>query len=112
MTPKNADERHKPRPSIELKYSEFLASCIDERKFFTKEKVRISFYKLWPLFKFFDTDNSNYITKDDLKEAFARNAKAFTDEQIDEMIYEIDPNHDNKISFDEFYEMFNNAGVY
>ncbi|CAD8153913.1 unnamed protein product [Paramecium octaurelia] len=106
ISPKNAlDVKKRSRPSVELKYSEFLASCIDERKFLTREK-------LWSLFKFFDTDNSNYITKDDIKEAFARNAKSFTDEQIEEMIYEIDPNHDNKISFDEFCQMFDNAGIY
>lgn len=27
------------------------------------------------------------------------------------MIAEIDPNHDNKISFEEFCEMFDNAGL-
>ncbi|CAD8069397.1 unnamed protein product [Paramecium sonneborni] len=108
LTPKHnqgLEHKKKSRPSLELKYSEFLASCIDERKFLTREK-------LWSLFKFFDTDNSNFITKDDIKEAFARNSKSFTDEQIDEMIAEIDPNHDNKISFEEFCQMFDNAGIY
>ncbi|CAD8148014.1 unnamed protein product [Paramecium pentaurelia] len=108
ITPKHnqiQEAKKKSRPSLELKYSEFLASCIDERKFLTREK-------LWSLFKFFDTDNSNFITKDDIKEAFARNSKAFTDGQIDEMIAEIDPNHDNKISFEEFCQMFDNAGIY
>ena len=28
------------------------------------------------------------------------------------MIEEIDPNHDNKISFEEFCQMFDNAGIH
>ncbi|CAD8054893.1 unnamed protein product [Paramecium primaurelia] len=102
--PQTSEEVGKRKKDFVIKYSEFLASCIDERKFITKEKLSY-------LFKIFDTDNSNFITKQNIKEAFARNGKQISDKQIDEMIDEIDPNHDNKISFEEFCQMFDNAGV-
>ncbi|CAK70725.1 unnamed protein product (macronuclear) [Paramecium tetraurelia] len=101
--PQTQEEVGKRKKEFIIKYSEFLASCIDERKFITKEKLSA-------LFKIFDTDNSNFITKQNIKEAFARNGKQISDKQIDEMIAEIDPNHDNKISFEEFCLMFDNVG--
>ncbi|CAD8051703.1 unnamed protein product [Paramecium primaurelia] len=102
--PISHEEVGKKKKEFVIKYSQFLASCIDERKFITKEKLS-------SLFKIFDTDNSNFITKQNIKEAFARNGKQISDQKIDEMIAEIDPNHDNKISFEEFCQMFDNAGV-
>jgi calcium-dependent protein kinase len=38
--------------------------------------------------------NVGYIEKEDIKEALARNGRMISDTKIDEMIYEIDPNHD------------------
>ncbi|CAD8062120.1 unnamed protein product [Paramecium sonneborni] len=103
-TPQTYEQVGKKKKDFVIKYSEFLASCIDQRKFITKEKLQ-------SLFFIFDTDNSGFITKLNIKEAFARNGKQISDKQIDEMIAEIDPNHDNKISFEEFCQMFDNAGV-
>ncbi|CAD8069401.1 unnamed protein product [Paramecium sonneborni] len=102
--PQTHEEVGRKKKDFVIKYSEFLASCIDERKFITKEKLS-------SLFQIFDTDNSGFITKLNIKEAFARNGKQISDKQIDEMIAEIDPNHDNKISFEEFCQMFDHAGV-
>jgi calcium-dependent protein kinase len=49
--------------------------------------------------------------KEDIKEALARHGRQMSEEKIDEMIFEIDPNHDNKISFEEFCQMMGVAGV-
>ncbi|CAD8143399.1 unnamed protein product [Paramecium octaurelia] len=81
-----------------IKYSDFLLACIDERKVLTKDK-------LLSLFKYFDTQNKNFITKENIQEILARHGKSLTDTKINQMIYEIDPNHDEKISFDEFCQM-------
>ncbi|CAD8051707.1 unnamed protein product [Paramecium primaurelia] len=99
----NPEIDKEPSPLV-IKYTDFLAACIDERKVLTREK-------LWSLFKYFDTLNVNYITKEDIKEALARHARQMSDEKIDQMIQEIDPNHDNKISFDEFLQMMGVAGI-
>ena len=87
--------------------------------------------QLWSLFKYFDTDGANYITRDNIIEAFARlgrhiSKKKFKEciylkvcnsylelpvNKIDEMIHEIDPNHDGKISFEEFCDMMGDQGI-
>ncbi|CAK69353.1 unnamed protein product (macronuclear) [Paramecium tetraurelia] len=87
-----------------IKYSDFLTACIDERRVLTKEK-------LLSLFKYFDHQNLNYITKENIQEVFARHGRSLTDEKLNQMIYEIDPNHDQKISFDEFCQMMSVEGV-
>ena len=67
--------------------------------------------KLWSLFKYFDVNGTNYITRDDIQEAFARLGRQLELKKIDEMICEIDPNHDGKITFDEFSAMMGVEGV-
>ncbi|CAD8134409.1 unnamed protein product [Paramecium octaurelia] len=94
----------KSSKQLVIKYSDFLAACIDERRVLTREK-------LWSVFKYFDTQDANFIMKEDIKEALARHGRQLSDEKIEEMIYEIDPNHDNKISFEEFCQMMGVAGV-
>lgn len=61
------------------------------------------------MFRIFDVDNTHFITRKNIIEAFARNGKTISDKDVDEMIAEIDPNHDNKISFEEFCLMFDHA---
>ena len=46
-----------------INYSEFLAATVSVRSVLTNEK-------LFALFKHFDTDNSDYITPDNIREAF------------------------------------------
>lgn len=41
---------------------------------------------LWALFKHFDTDNSNYITRQNIKEALAKCGREITDLEVDEII--------------------------
>ncbi|CAD8069403.1 unnamed protein product [Paramecium sonneborni] len=87
-----------------IKYSDFLTACIDERRVFTKEK-------LWSIFKYFDTKNENYLSREAIRESFARHGRSVTNEIIDQMFIEIDPENENKIHFDAFCQMMGIAGV-
>jgi len=54
------------------------------------------------LFKEFDVDNSGYITKDNLEEAFERLDKKVTKQEIKEIYEQHDHAKDGRISYDEF----------
>lgn len=71
------DQKNKRPHEITIKYTDFMAACIDARRFFTKDKVTQSFLniQLWSIFKYFDVDDNNFITKANLMEAFARNGR-------------------------------------
>lgn len=81
-----------------IRYSEFLAAAMNSKLYLSKEK-------LWTAFKFFDIENSNYITQENIQEVMKRAGKLYSDEQIREMIQEVDIGKDGKISFDEFCRM-------
>jgi len=62
---------------------------------------------LWRLFKKFDVDDTSYISKDNLAEAFKRLGRArvsLTD--VSEMIHAHDIAKDGRISFQEFKKIF------
>ncbi|CAD8068352.1 unnamed protein product [Paramecium sonneborni] len=92
-----------PKPLM-IKYTDFLAACIDQRKLFTRER-------LWSLFKYFDTLNVGHIQKDDIREALARHGRQISESNLNEMINEINPNNNNQISFDEFCQMMCDQGI-
>eukprot|EP01017_Pseudomicrothorax_dubius_P038267 TRINITY_DN5706_c0_g1_i1.p1 TRINITY_DN5706_c0_g1~~TRINITY_DN5706_c0_g1_i1.p1 ORF type:complete len:555 (+),score=107.49 TRINITY_DN5706_c0_g1_i1:55-1719(+) len=82
----------------QINYMDFIAATLDERKFLTKEK-------LWAVFKHFDTDDTNYITKENLTETMARMGRKLPDEVIEEMVRTLDHNNDGKIYFQDFLQM-------
>eukprot|EP01017_Pseudomicrothorax_dubius_P003551 TRINITY_DN10537_c0_g1_i2.p1 TRINITY_DN10537_c0_g1~~TRINITY_DN10537_c0_g1_i2.p1 ORF type:complete len:413 (-),score=84.82 TRINITY_DN10537_c0_g1_i2:166-1347(-) len=84
--------------SHQINYRDFIAATLAQEKFLTKEKV-------WAIFKHFDTDNTNSITKENHKEAMARMGRRLPEETIDEMISMLDMNHDGNIYFEDFYTM-------
>lgn len=51
----------------------------------------------------FDTDNNGFITQDELKSIFTENN--LNQEAWNQIISEVDPNGDGKISLKEFVEM-------
>jgi calcium-dependent protein kinase len=51
-----------------INYSEFLAATMSVQTVLTEEK-------LYALFKHFDTDNSDYITPENIREAFLQNGR-------------------------------------
>ena len=61
--------------------------------------------RLLMLFKEFDTDDSGYITRENLEEAFTKLEKPLTKAEINTIIEEHDDSRDGKISFDEFCKM-------
>jgi len=55
-----------------INITEFIAATMSAKDFLTEEK-------LWVLFKQFDVDDSDYITADNIKEAFKRLGRAITE---------------------------------
>jgi len=78
-----------------INYSEFIAATLDNKRFLTKEK-------LWTVFKYFDVDNTNCITSENLKEALSRAGRKASQSELEDMIREVDQYKDGKIWFDEF----------
>ena len=58
-----------------INYSEFIAVSLNK-------KVYMNEQKLWQAFSFFDTDNTGFITEQNLKEAMAKVGKALSEEEI------------------------------
>ena len=79
-----------------LDYEEFLRATLD-RSFFVNENV-LNF-----AFKFFDKDNSGYISRDKIKSYFI--GTKMSEELFSNIFDEIDRNKDGKIDFNEFKEM-------
>lgn len=52
------------------------------------------------IFELFDTDGSGYIEVNDLE--WVGRAMGWKQEQVRELIYAMDPNHDGRVSFEEF----------
>ena len=62
-----------------INYSEFLAATISMQAALTDEK-------LWSLFKTFDTDDTDYISLDNLLEAFQRLGRDYSEEEVKKML--------------------------
>ena len=77
-------------------YEEFLAATMNLFKLQNDEK-------LMKAFEHFDTDNSGYITKDELVEALKEYGSA--DENIEQILAEVDKDNDGRIDYEEFCEM-------
>jgi Ca2+-binding EF-hand superfamily protein len=60
------------------------------------------------LFNEFDTDNSGFITPDNLRQLIndAGYADQVTDDEITELVAKVDTTGDGKISFEEFLAVF------
>ena len=94
----NLAKRIRISDSETIKYSEFLAAAMDSKNYLKQEK-------LWLGFKYFDIENTGYITLENIREVLAREGRKMTDEEINEMIREVDLSEDGKINFEEFCEM-------
>ena len=53
-------------------------------------------------FAVFDVDKDGYITKSELRQVMNRLGESLTDEQLDAMIREADPDGDGKIDIKDF----------
>lgn len=68
----------------EINYSEFLAVTVDKRKALAHSNLMFAFHH-------FDTDQSGFITPDNLKECFRREGKHLSDTEVDMMVAEVNP---------------------
>lgn len=82
-----------------INYSEFLAATVSVRSVLTNEK-------LYALFKHFDTDNSDFITPDNIREAFLQNGRELSSQQTKNILRDHDIMGDGRLSFDEFRGIF------
>lgn len=82
-----------------INYSEFLAATISMQAALTDEK-------LWSLFKTFDTDDTDYISLENLLEAFQRLGRDYSEEEVKKMLQQHDLTKDGRLSFDEFKAIF------
>lgn len=82
----------------QINYSEFIAATLTTKKILNDSRLKV-------LFREFDVDNSGYITKDNLFEAFERLDKEVTEDEIKEILKKHDLAKDGRISFKEFKHM-------
>lgn len=82
----------------QINYSEFLAATISAKSFLTEAK-------LFSLFKQFDIDNSEFITEDNLKEAFKKIGRSLSGQEMKVIMSSHDVSNDGKISYEEFKKM-------
>ena len=79
-------------------YLEFIAATLDKEFYKNKQRIR-------ELFNYIDVDLSGEIDYQDIQDCFKRFGRLLDDAKIRRMISECDVNKDEKISFDEFYQI-------
>eukprot|EP00931_Biecheleriopsis_adriatica_P055042 TRINITY_DN32465_c0_g1_i1.p1 TRINITY_DN32465_c0_g1~~TRINITY_DN32465_c0_g1_i1.p1 ORF type:complete len:627 (+),score=159.20 TRINITY_DN32465_c0_g1_i1:41-1882(+) len=82
------DANHKD----EINYHEFLAAMVSSRIALHDDLLKVTFNR-------FDTDNSGFITADNLREVLG---ETFEGEQVEQLMKEADFTHDGKISYEEW----------
>ena len=85
-------------------YTDFISATIDKSRYLTKERLH-------QIFRYFDVDNDDFITKSNLREAMAREGRKLPEQLIDEMINEVDIDKDEKVDFVEFCSFMSLKGV-
>lgn len=80
----------------EINYTEFLAAALEVQG-------TIEEYRLAEAFDLIDSDDSGYITRDDLRRILGENTD---DKYIDQLIAEADFKKDGRIGYDEFLQVF------
>lgn len=92
------DSQERNLKKIHLNYTEFIGAVIDWNSNLNEEKM-------WNLFKYFDVNNTGFITKEDLKEATSREGRRLKNEELEAMISEIDQSKNGTINFEDFKKM-------
>ena len=62
--------------------------------------------KLWMMFKHFDLDDQNFISKQNIEEAMGKLGKKITQMEIEETLCIHDSQKSGKITFNDFRQMF------
>ncbi|CAD8062902.1 unnamed protein product [Paramecium sonneborni] len=85
--------------NTQITYTSFLSALVNCKSFLNKER-------LWNLFKYFDSDNKNFITIEDVRKAFEREGRQLSQSKLIALFQEITQNEDQKtIDFDQFCQM-------
>ncbi|CAD8066848.1 unnamed protein product [Paramecium sonneborni] len=85
--------------NTQITYTSFLSALVNCKSFLNKER-------LWNLFKYFDNDNKNFITIEDVRKAFEREGRQLTQSKLIALFQEITQNEEQKtIDFDQFCHM-------
>lgn len=79
-----------------IKYSEFLASAIQEQQYLAEDAINEAFHKI-------DLDNSGTITMDELRELLGDTGVG--DDELARIMEEVDYHADGTIDFEEFRKM-------
>lgn len=83
-----------------ISYTEFLAATVDYKSVVTEQK-------LWMIFKRFDVDNTDYISKMNIIQAVEKLGHNITLEEVEEAIKKHDITYSGNINFTEFCLMLN-----
>ena len=81
-----------------IRYTEFLAATIEAQGAISEERLAEAFDRL-------DTDDSGYISADNLADLLG---KDFSREEIDDIIQEAAITEDNRVSYAEFLALWEN----
>ena len=87
-----------------IHFTEFLAATLEARGVIVEQRLAEAFDRI-------DSDDSGYITKDNLKE-FMQNGflgRELSDEYLAEIIEECDLTRDGMVAYDEFLELWDHA---
>jgi Ca2+-binding EF-hand superfamily protein len=86
-----------------INYSEFLVATMDMNRILSGQSQE---QKMKAIFQQFDTDNSGFITKENIRYAMQKLGQELPPEEIDEILEEHDVTGDGRLSFDEFMRIF------
>eukprot|EP00344_Euplotes_crassus_P004461 CAMPEP_0197002824 /NCGR_PEP_ID=MMETSP1380-20130617/7241_1 /TAXON_ID=5936 /ORGANISM="Euplotes crassus, Strain CT5" /LENGTH=202 /DNA_ID=CAMNT_0042421119 /DNA_START=306 /DNA_END=914 /DNA_ORIENTATION=+ len=89
----------------EINYSEFLAATISLKD--TEEADSI----LWVLFKHFDIDNSDSITRENISDALLKSGKRISKSDLDMIFKKHDKLKAGEISFEDFKDMLSHLSA-
>ncbi|CAK75813.1 unnamed protein product (macronuclear) [Paramecium tetraurelia] len=83
----------------QITYTSFLSALVNCKSFLNKER-------LWNLFKYFDSNNQNFITIEDVRKAFEREGRQLSQSKLISLFQEIMQNEEQKtIDFEQFCQM-------
>lgn len=82
-----------------INYTEFIAATLCVEKYMTDQKLR-------EVFMHFDVDDTEYISKENIRESMGKMGQELTPEEIEQALGIHDVKGDHRISFEEFKHMF------
>ena len=85
-----------------IKYTSFLSALVNNKSFLNKER-------LWNLFKYFDSDNKNFITIQDINRAFEREGRQLSETKLLSLFKEIVKEEQYTITFQGFCKMMQDS---